>query len=74
MIYCPYEDSTRDIQSNKALHIWDFPWALPSGTLSCGGLYLTVYPLSRPNTYTIEVFSASLEEEEFNVVCLKTKS
>ena len=31
----------------------EFPWALPSGTPSGKGLYLTVYPSSRPNTDTV---------------------
>ena len=31
----------------------EFPWALPSGAPSGKGLYLTVYPLSRPNTDTV---------------------
>ena len=31
----------------------EFPQALPSGTSSGKGLYLTVYPSSRPNTDTV---------------------
>ena len=32
------------------LFLQEFPWASPSGTPSSKGLYLTVYPLYRPNT------------------------
>ena len=53
MIYCPYLDLTRDIRSNIPLCLQEFPWALPSGTPSGKGVYLTVYPESRPNTDTI---------------------
>ena len=53
MISCPYEDSTRDIQSNITLRLQEFPRALPSGTPSGQGVYLTVYPSSRHNTDTI---------------------
>ena len=31
----------------------EFPWALPSGTPSDKGLYLTVYPSSCPNMDTV---------------------
>ena len=41
----PYWDKTRDIQSNVTLF-------LKEGK----GLYLTVYPLSRPNTDTLYLF------------------
>jgi hypothetical protein len=34
------------------LRLQEFPWALPSGTLSDVGVYLTVYPSSHPNTET----------------------
>ena len=53
MIYCPYQDSTRDIRSNIPLRLQEFPRASPSGTPSGEGVYLTVYPSSRPNTDTI---------------------
>ena len=52
MIYCLYFDLTRDIRSNKPLRLQDFPRASPSGTPSGEGVYLTVYPSSRPNTDT----------------------
>ena len=42
MIYCPNWDSTQEL-----------PRALPSGTPSGEGVYLTVCPLSRPNTNTV---------------------
>ena len=53
MMYCPYKDSTRDIWSNIPLCLQELPWALPSGTPSGKGVYLTVYPSSRPNTDTV---------------------
>ena len=53
MIYCLYEDSTRDIQSNIPLRLKEFPWALPSGTPSGKGVYLTIYPSSRPYSDTV---------------------
>ena len=53
MIYCQYEDSVWDIRSNIALFFWNFPWAFPYGTPLGGGLYLNVYPSSRPNTDTV---------------------
>ena len=34
-------------------YTWELPQALPLGTPSGGGLYLTVYPLSCPNTDTV---------------------
>ena len=40
----------RTQNSNLALCLREFLWASPSETLSAKGLYLTVYPLSRPNT------------------------
>ena len=53
MIYCPYQDSTRDIQSNIPLCLQELPLVLPLGTSSGEGVYLTVYHSSRPNTDTI---------------------
>ena len=44
---------TWDIRSNIALRLWEFPRVLHLGPPSGGGLYLTVYPSSRPNTDTI---------------------
>ena len=35
------------------LRLWEFPLALPFVTASEKGLYLTVYPLSRPNMDTV---------------------
>ena len=55
MIYCPYEDSTRDIQSNIPLCLQELPWALPSETPSGEGVYFSVYPSSRPNTDTVNI-------------------
>ena len=46
----PYEDETRDIQSNITLFLKEFPRAKPDGTPEGKGLYLTVYPESSPNT------------------------
>ena len=43
--YYPYEDSTWDIVKYSPL-----PLGAPSGTPSGKGLYLTVCPLSPPNT------------------------
>ena len=54
MIYSPYQDSTRDIRSNIPLHLQVLPRASPSGTPSGKGVYLIVYPSSRPNTDTIQ--------------------
>ena len=55
MIYCPYEDSAPDIRSNIPLRLQEFPRALPSGTPSGGGVYLTVHPSSFPNTDSISL-------------------
>ena len=52
MIYCPYQDSTSNIRSDIALRLRELFWASILGTPSGRGLYLTVYPLSRPNTDT----------------------
>ena len=52
MIYCPYQDSTRDIRSNIPLRLQEFPWALPLGTPSGEGVYLTAYPSPCPNMDT----------------------
>ena len=49
-MYCPYEDSTREILSNIRFCVWEFPQALPSGTTSGEGLYL----LFRHNTDTVK--------------------
>ena len=43
--------NVRDIWSNITVCLQEFPRASPSGTPS--GVYLTVYPYSRPNTDTI---------------------
>ena len=58
--------STNDIMSVLGLNsgytvkyilcFQEFPWALPSGTPSGTGLYLTVYPSSRPYTDTVYNF------------------
>ena len=53
MIYCQYHDLTRDIWSNRPLCLQEFPRALPYGTFSGKGVYLTVFPLSCPNTDTV---------------------
>ena len=47
------EDLTWDVRSNITLCLQEFLWALPSGTSSGKGFYLTVYSLSRPNKDTI---------------------
>ena len=39
--------------SNILLRLQEFPRAASSGTPSGGGVYLTVYPSSRPNTDTV---------------------
>ena len=44
---------TRDKRSNITLCRQELPWASPSRAPSGKGLYLTVYPSSRPNTDTI---------------------
>ena len=59
--------STRDIRSNKPLCLQEFPLALPSGTPSGKGLYLTVYPSSRPNTDTMTI---DLSEDSCALVLL----
>ena len=53
IIYCLYQDSTRDIWSNIPLRLQKFPRASPLGTPSDKGVYLTVFPSSRPNTDTV---------------------
>ena len=55
MLYCTYQDSTPDIyiHSNIALCLLEFPPALLLETPSDGGLYMTLYPQSRPNTETL---------------------
>ena len=45
---------------NNQVILQEFPLASPSGTPSGKALYLTVYPLSRPNTDTVFSFKASL--------------
>ena len=61
MIYCPYKDSTRDIRSNIALQLQEFPRALPFGTSSGEGVYLTKYPSSRPITNTVTAVTANID-------------
>ena len=53
IIFCPYFDITQDVRSNVPLCLQEIPWALPLGTPSGNVVYLTVYPLSLPNTDTI---------------------
>ena len=53
-----YKDETRDIRSNIALSLKEFPRAKPEGTPEGKGLYLTVYPESSPNTDTISLADA----------------
>ena len=51
------------MRSNIPLCLQEFPWALPSGTPIGEGLYLTVYPTSRPNTdtnYLVEILNEGL--------------
>ena len=55
LIYCCIYDSIQDIRSNKPICFQEVPRAFPLGTLSGKGVYLTIYPLSRP--YTDTVFS-----------------
>ena len=55
MIYCPYQDSTQDIPPNIPLCLQELPRALPLGTPSGKGVYLTVYPSSRPYMYTRKI-------------------
>ena len=38
------------------------PSGVPSGTPSGKGLYLTVYPSSRPNTDTVHIIVAQIDE------------
>ena len=45
-------DSTRDTRSSMPLRLQEFPRALPSGTPSAEGVYLTLYSLCCPNTDT----------------------
>ena len=52
-MYCPYKESARDLRSTIPLCLQEFPRALPSGIPSGKGVYLTVYPSSRPNTDTV---------------------
>ena len=40
----PYEDNTRDLQSNISLRMKEFPRAKPKGSPKGKGVYLTVYP------------------------------
>ena len=49
-ILYPYKDEMRDIRSNITLCLKEFPRAKPKETPEGKGLYLTVYPESRPNT------------------------
>ena len=52
-ILYPYQDKTRDIRSNIALRLREFPMAKPRGTSEGKGVYLTAYPKSSPNTDSI---------------------
>ena len=54
MIYCLFQDSTRDIWSNIPIRLQEFSRPLPSGTPSGEGVYLTVYFFSCPNTDTVK--------------------
>ena len=67
MIYCPYKDSTRNIGSNIPLLLQELPRALPSGTPSGKGVYLTVYTSSHPNTDTIQISQFYLCENIGNI-------
>ena len=51
---------TQDIWSNITLCLQENSWAWPSGTPSGKGLYLTTYPLSRPNTDTVYYMSGGI--------------
>ena len=53
VILYPYFYETRDIRSNIPLRLKEFPRAKPKGTPEGGGVYLTVYPESSPNTDSI---------------------
>ena len=72
MICCPYKDSARDIRSNILLHLQEFPRASPLGTPSGEGVYLTVYPSSRPNTDTVK-YVVEVEQKYFfkAKICVK---
>ena len=50
LIVYPYQDETRDIQSNIALRMREFLRGKSEGTPKGGGLYLTVYPESGPES------------------------
>ena len=52
-ILCQFQDTMRDILSNIALRLREFPREKPEGIPKGGGLYLTVYPESNPNTGSI---------------------
>ena len=54
----------RDIRSNIPFCLQEFPQASPLGNPSGEGLYLTVYPLSRPNTDTVFLVSMYLDLSE----------
>ena len=53
VVLYPYEDETRDIRSNIALRLREFPRAEPEGSSKSGGLNLTVYPELSPNKGSI---------------------
>ena len=55
IIYCPYKDSTQDIQSNIPLCLQEFTRATPLGNPSRDAVYLTVYPSHRLNPDTVSV-------------------
>ena len=46
----PYKDKTRDIRSNIALSLKEFPRGKLKGTPEGKGSYSTVYPKLSPNT------------------------
>ena len=52
--------STRDVRSNITLCLQEFSMALPLETLSGKGLYLSVHPLSCPNTDTVCMYVCML--------------
>ena len=52
--------STRDVRSNITLCLQEFPRASPLETLSDKGVYLSVYPLSCPNTDTVCMYVCML--------------
>ena len=68
MIYCSYQDSNQYIRSNIPLGLKEFPWASPSGTPSGEGVYLTVYPMSCPNTDTVQFISMQYSKMECSAV------